>query len=219
MKLDSKKFRYVLLGVLLVCLTIFVATWFEGSSALHKKSQQMVDLKLKNQNADAELTNLQAAKKQVDKYSYFKEIAATVIPNDKDQGQALFDLSQMAAQSGILLQSVTFPTSNLGLKSLSIPSGTASTSTAPTASTSTVISQAKPVSGIPGLYSIQLTLTPQTGQNIPPQLQDLYPKMLKFLSLIENNRRTAQITKVTIEPVQSSDQLGFNFTVNIFIKP
>jgi hypothetical protein len=220
-KLDSKKFRYVLIGVFLLCIIGFIGVFVLGSSTLKKKSNEMVNLKLQNQNADTELANLQAAKKQVEKYSYFKNIASTVIPNDKDQGQAVYDLSQMASQSGILLKSITFPTSNLGIKSLSIPatSGTSSTSSATSATAKAVVSQSKPVSGIPGLYSVQFTISPQTGPNIPPAQQDVYPKMIDFLSRIENNRRTAQITKVTIEPVPNTDQLSFDFTVNIFIKP
>lgn len=190
-----------------------------------KESQKMVGLKVASQAADAQLANLEQAKKQVEKYSYFKQIAQTVIPNDKDQATAIAEINKMANQSAIKLQSITFPASTLGL---GLTTGTTnSTSTtqqdASSASKSKAVSQSLPVIGVPGLYSLALTITPESDDKTPPKLVVTYPKILKFLGLIENNRHTAQITDVEISPANVANNDGsiltFSVTTNIFIKP
>ncbi len=208
---NSKIFRLIL-SVLLVLLGIgFFATAFHGISLLEKKSGEMVQLKSQSQSAQTQLNNLQIAKKEVKKYSYFKAVANTVIPSDKDQAEAVLEIYQLASQSGIAIQSVTFPASTLG-------SSIAESATSSAASKD-VLTQAKPVPGIPGLYSLQLTITPQVGNTVPASQQVTYDKMLKFFRLIENNRHTAQITQVQIEPAQGNLGLSFVLTINIFIKP
>lgn len=219
--MSTKQFRLILIGLLALSVVAFGFIYVAGMSVLKKQSAKMVDLKLSNQTADAQLSNLQTSKKEIAKFSYFKSVAQSVLPNDKDQAQAVLDIFDLANQSGISLQSVTFPSSNLGV-------GSATTSTTSTNSTSAAaqapakkISQAQPVNGIPGLYSVQLTITPATGGQIPADKQVTYAKMLDFLNRIENNRRTAQITQVNIQPLTANGASQFNFslTVNIFIKP
>lgn len=200
--MNSKRFRLILLCVFGLCVVAFFATCYFGISLLSKKSQDMVDLKLQNKTAEAQLTNLEVSKKDIQKYAYFKSVASSVIPNDKDQAQAVLEINQIAQQSGIAIQSITFPNSDL-------------TDTTTTGST-TAISQAKPVPGIPGLYSLQLTVTPQTGSNVPPNKQVTFAKMLDFLNRIEDNRRTAQISQVVIQP--AAGQINFNMDLNVFVK-
>jgi hypothetical protein len=219
MKMTPQRFRLVLLGILGLLIIGFLLIFLAGLNLLKTESQNMVELKLKNKTADAQLTNLAASKKDIEKYSYFKDIAHTVIPNDKDQAQAVLDIFQLAQQSGIAIQSITFPSSNLGLRTPST-SGTASAADATaSAAASKAISQATPVQGVPGLYAVQLTVTPANGPNTPPAQQATYPKMLDFLSRIENNRRTAQITQVNIQNGNGTQQLSFSLVINIFIKP
>jgi hypothetical protein len=222
--MNSKQFRLILIGLLIVGVLALCFIYVLGMSVLKKQSHKMVDLKLQNQTADAQLSNLESSKKEIEKFSYFKSVAQSVLPNDKDQAQAVLDIFSLASQSGISLQSVSFPSSNLGTGS----SSTSSTSTSSTSAQSTTqaaptkkISQAQAVSGIPGLYSVQLTITPATGGQVPADKQVTYGKMLDFLNRIENNRRTAQITQVNIQPLTANgaNQFNFSLTVNIFIKP
>lgn len=208
--MNSKQFRLVLAGLFGLIVVAFIVIWSAGLTTLKKESSKMVDLKVKNQTADAQLANLEASKKEIQKYSYFRDIASSVIPNDKDQAQAVQEIFQLADEAGISIASITFPTSNLGAK--------AAIASATTASASSVVSQAKPVTGIAGLYSIQLTVTPATGSAVPAGKQVTYDKMLDFLEKIENNRRTAQISQVTIQPLTDSNQLNFTLVLNIFIK-
>jgi hypothetical protein len=217
MKIDNKKLSWILSAGLVASLLVFLGVMSVGLSKLSAESKHMVDLKVKSQIADSQLSNLEQTKKDVEKYSVFKDVAKTVIPNDKNQAETVLEINQMASDAGIALQSITFPASTLGL-------GVTSTSTAQqdatsSASTSKAISQAKPVSGIPGLYSLQLTITPQSDKDAPPDKVVTYAKMLDFLNRIENNRHTAQITQVSIQPASNNQTLSFSLIINIFIKP
>lgn len=218
--MKPRRQRLVIMGLIGLSGVLFFIIAFGGLTLLASKSQKLVDLKQQSKIVDAQSASLAAAKKQVQQYSYFNTIAKTVIPADKDQAQAVLDIFSLADQSGIAIGSATFPTSTLGTKP---PANSAGSNNAATASSQSAVSQAKPVSGIAGLYSLQLNITPQTGGSVPDSQKATYPKFLDFLKRIENNRRTAQITQVSIQP-QSSDSgpsqfINFTLTINIFMKP
>lgn len=213
--MDSKRLRLILLGLLGGSAVLFVAICVIGLSVLSTKSQKMVSLKLQSKVLDDQISSLTQAKKQVQNYSYIKSVAAEVIPNDKDQAQAVLEIFQIASESGIAIQSISFPSSTLGA---------VTSASAASASSASIISQAKPVSGIKGLYSIQLTITPETGPQVPAAQRLTYAKMLDFFGRIEHNQRTAQITQVNVQPQggtsgNSASSITFSMTVNIFIKP
>lgn len=210
--------RLVLVSALVGTSLVFFIIVFAGLSILSAKSQKLMQLKLRSKTADAQSSNLAVSKKQVEQYAYFNDIAKSVLPSDKDQAQAVLDIFNLANQSGIAIASITFPASNLGAK-VAVPAPK-NAATAPPAS---AISQAKPVEGIAGLYSLELTISPQTGTGVPDTKTVTYPKLLDFLSRIEHNRRTAQITQVNIQTQDSGSSPGqfinFTMTINIFIKP
>ena len=218
MKLNSKNLRLVLLGLMGLSIVLFATITYLGLSALSAESKHMVDLKVKSETADNQLSNLEQSKKDIEKYSYFKDVAKSVIPNDKDQAVAVLEINQMAEAAGLSLQSITFPTSTLGLRA-AIPTTTTGTAAAASTPSSAIISQAKPVTGISGLYSLELIITPESGNTVPPDKVVTYAKMLDFLNRIENNRHTAQITQVNIQPAGINQGLSFSLTINIFIKP
>lgn len=211
MKLNNKMLHWLLLGGLVLSVLVFFIVMIEGLSLLSAKSRQLVNLRVQSQTADAQLSNLEQTKKDVEKYSYFKDVAQTVIPNDKDQAEAVLELNQMAAQAGISLQNITFATSNLG--------GKTTASSAAASSAASAISQAQPVPGAAGLYALELTITADNSRTLPASLQVTYPKILDFLKRIESSRRTAQIVEVNIQPVADSDSLSLTLVINIFMKP
>ena len=214
MKLSSKNLRMILIGALALSILIFIVTIFLGLSKLGEKSQAMVKLKVENQTTNDRLNNLEQAKKEVEKYAYFKQVAKTVIPSDKNQAQTILEINQMAKQAGIGIQSITFPASTLGQGGSAVKADASKAS-----SSTTALTQAKPVPGIAGLYSLQLIITPESGKDVPAGRQVTYAKMLDFFKRIENNRHTAQITQVSIQPATDSQALSFTLIINIFIKP
>ena len=216
MKLDSKKLRLVLISSLILATLAFFGVAFYGLSVLGGKSRSLVNLKVQSQAGYNQLANLVQSKKDVEKYAYFKSVAQTVIPNDKNQAQAVLEINQMANASGISIQSITFPASTLGTgAAVTTPTQKDATSASP----ATALTQAKPVTGIPGLYSLELTITPESGKDVPADQQVTYAKMLDFLKRIENNRHTAQISAVSIQPASDNSSLSFTLVINVFIKP
>ncbi len=218
MKLDSKKLSLALVGGLVLSVIAFFVITLHGLSILNNKSRSLVDLKAQSQSQYNELINLVQAKKEVQKYGYFKNIAKTVIPDEKNQAQAILEINQMAALSGMSIQSITFPISTLGGSSAAASAVVQKDATS-TSSTSSALSQAKAVPGIAGLYSLQLTINFASAKDAPPDQQVTYSKMLDFLKRIENNRHTAQITQVSIQPASAGQALTFALVINTFIKP
>lgn len=223
--MSQSRVRLIMLSLLGAIGVLFFIVAFGGLTLLASNSQRLVELKQQSKTGDAQSANLAASKKQVEQYSYFNDIAKTVLPADKDQAQAVVDIFNLADQSGIAIASVTFPASSLGVKAPTSTSSSTDTSgsNAATASSKSAISQAKPVEGISGLYSLQLNISPQSGAGVPDSKKVTYPKLLDFLSRIEHNRRTAQITQVNIQTQNTesgpSQFISFTMTVNIFIKP
>jgi hypothetical protein len=215
MKLNSKTLRLVLIGGLAFSVAAFFGIAFFGLSVLNSKSRSLVDLKIQSQSSYDQLSNLVQSKKEVEKYAYFKTVARTVIPNDKNQAQAILEINQMANDSQISIQSITFPASTLGAGAASAATPKDATST----TAQSALTQAKPVAGIPGLYSLALTITPEGGKDVASAQQVTYSKMLDFLRRIEQNRHTAQISQVNIQPASDSQALSFTLVINIFIKP
>jgi len=213
---SQQRLRLILLGCLGGVTILFFATVLSGLNLLSAQSQKLVELKQQNNAADAQASGLATSKKQVEQYAYFNTVAKTVLPSDKDQAQATTDIFKLADQAGITIASITFPASSLGAKPTA-------TNDAAKASSKSAISQAKPVEGIAGLYSLELTITPQTGGGVEDAKKVTYEKLLDFLGRIERNRRTAQITQVNIQPETSdsgpSQFIDFTLTINIFIKP
>lgn len=221
--MSPNRVRLVLLGTLAGSALLFFVVATVGLNLLAGESHKLVDLKQQSKTADAASASLSASKKQVEQYSYFNDIAKSVLPGDKDQAQAVLDIFSLADQSGIAIASVTFPASSLGAKAAPASGTKTSSSNAATTPATSAISQAKAVTGIAGLYSLELTITPQTGTGVPDTKKVTYPKFLDFLSRVEHDRRTAQITQVNIQP-QSSDAgpsqfINFTMSINIFMKP
>lgn len=214
--MSQRRLRLILLSCLGGVVILFFAIALRGLNLLSAQSQKLVELKQQNNAADAQASGLASSKKQVEQYVYFNTVAKTVLPSDKDQAQATTDIFKLADQAGISIANITFPASSLGSKP-------AAASDATKASSQNVISQAKPVEGIAELYSLELTITPQTGTGVPDTKEVTYSKLLDFLGRIERNRRTAQITQVNIQPEASasgpSQFIDFTLTINIFIKP
>jgi hypothetical protein len=210
MKISAKQLRLLMLGLLALSALAFVAITYLGLGAISKQSVRVSELKLKNETLDAQLVNLGIARKEVAQYSYFNDVAKTVLPSDKDQAKAVLTIFKLAQEAGISVGSITFPTSSLG--------GTSKA----TGSAASAISQAKPVQDIKGLYSLQLTITPDVGPLVPKEKVVTYAKFKDFLQRIERDRRTAQITQVNIQPDTSGDRVGainFSLTINIFMRP
>jgi len=180
-----------------------------GNSLLRNSSVKLVDLKADNKVLESQQTGLLQAKNEINKYSNLEDVIQSVVPQDKDQAKAVREIASLAKKNGITLKSITFPSSNLGIKEPTTQSFDENTPTPSQAAPS--ISQAKPVEGIKGIYSLEMTIEPDNNVS--------YYQFINFLADLEKNQRTAQMTRIKIDPSSSGDSLGFSLTLNIFVKP
>jgi len=204
----------LMLGIITILLVGIIGGAYEVNGLLQHKSTALVNLKLEDQVLSSQQVGLTKAKKDVATYNGLNQIAKTIVPQDKDQAQAVLEISNLASASGIRqLGSITFPASSLGGLGNSSPSTTTPTSTS-TSTTKNNLTQLTPVVGISGVYQLQITITQSSDDAVP------YTQFINFLSKLEQNRRTAQVNSITLTPnVTDSSKVAFTLVINEFIKP
>lgn len=199
--MNSKLVNRLILGLIALLLIGCLAATNEIITLLGKNDNQLVSLKAEHEALNQEQTYLASAKQEVKKYSPLQQIAETVVPQDKNQAQAVREIVNLAQANGISLSSITFPSSTLGSTAGGPPSSAATLS----------LSQLTAVSGIPGVYVLPIHVT---ASSLPVS----YSSFISFLTALEKNRRTSIITGLGIQP-QQGGLINFNLVVNEYIKP
>lgn len=218
--MNSKRLHMVLLGLIGLLFVALLAGAYGANSLLSSRAATLTNAKAKAAALKNEQDSLVIAKKEVQQYSSLQKIAQAVVPEDKDQAAAVREIVKIAGDHGVSLSAITFPASTLGASGAAASASTgAATSvrTAPTvnANSSTVkLSQLQPVKNIPGVYVLQITVQSDSNRPVP------YSSFISFLSALEHNRRTAQISNITIQPsTNNPNLLTFTLTLNEYIKP
>ena len=214
--MNSKRVFFVMIAVVVLLGVGMIAAVVVGNGLLKKRAQTLISLKLDNRSLDEQQTALTQARKDIAKYSSLNQIVKSIVPQDKDQAEAVREVVKIADDSGIKLASIGFGASTLGQiikPTADSSSGTSSGTTAPPKVTSPV-TQALPVDGIPGVYSMAITIQPDSTSPVT------YSQFIDFLSRLEQNRRTAQVTTVSAQPTtQDRNKLTFSLGLNLYIKP
>jgi hypothetical protein len=214
----SKRLNLALIGVIGLLLAGLVGGAYGANTLLSSKAVKLTNLKAKSLALAQEQLSLVNAKKDIKTYASLEQIAQSVMPEDKDQAEAAREIVNIAAANGVNLASINFPASTLGT---STAGGTSATATAPSAGTAAnanssinKFSQLLPVKSIAGVYDLQITVKGDPNQPVQ------YNAFINFLSALEHNRRTAQISTITLEPNSSNQSLlTFSLTLNEYIKP
>lgn len=216
--MTSKKIFYLMLGVLGLLVLVGGATVYLGTSMLKSESDKLLTNKLDNKVLEEQQVALVQANKDIEKYSELENIAKTVVPKDKDQAKTVREIVKLAEESGIRIGTITFPTSNLGTATpkptTNNTSGEDSSSSSSSKPAEPSISQVKPVDGLNGVYQLEITV--DSDDNVPVP----YSRFIDFLEKLEQNRRTSQVTNITVEPAaKNRDYVTFSLVVNTYIKP
>lgn len=218
--MTAKQVHLILVGTIsLLCLGL-VGGAYNINAILGSRADKLVALKAESQALAQEQISLKKAKKDLATYAELDKIARAVVPEDKNQAQAVREIVNIAAANNVSLASITFPASTLGNGAkppTSSSSSTATTAPAPSASANSKannLSQLLPVKNIAGVYQLQITVTSDSNQPVQ------YDKFIDFLSALERNRRTAQVANIILAPdPKDSDYLTFTLTLNEYIKP
>jgi hypothetical protein len=220
--MTTKRTYYLLVGLLGLLSLGLVATAYSTNNLLVKQSTKLVEVKARLAALNQEQSELAKSKKDIATYANLYNISKTVVPQSKNQVQAVRQIVNLAGQTGVSLQSITFPSSTLG-------SGSATTTAPASAAGPTVavgnpsLSQLKPVPKIPGVYDLQLVVTSSTDTGSLATYQEL----IDFLAALEQNRLTALVSTIAISPggqatpttVTSHTLFSFILTLDIYIKP
>lgn len=199
--MKARQLYYLLVAAGAVIVFSLFGVSYGANKLLGQQARKLSGLRADSQAADLEQSSILQDKKDIATYSPLNTVAESVVPQDKDQAQAVRQIVNLANASGITsLSSITFPTSTLGT----------TTSGAPKPG----LTQLTPVQGINGVYNLQITISQSAGSSVP------YSDFLAFLGSLEQNRRTAQVTSITVQPdVQRPNNVSFTLVVNEFIKP
>lgn len=218
--MTSKRLHTVLLAGLALLFLGLIGGTYATNKLLTSQADKLTALKAKSMALDQEQLSLSRAKKDIRKYDSLDKIAQAVVPQDKNQAEAVREIVNIAAANDVSLASISFPASTLG----NLPGGTAAPSAsgsatagpAPSAGSSKAgsLSQLTPLKNIPGVYQLPITIKGDT--NNPVQ----YEKFINFLSDLEHNRRTAQVETITLQPtIGNRDYVTFELTLSEYIKP
>lgn len=211
--MSSKRLHFLLIGAVgLMCFALLGGA-YAVNSMLSKRANNLTALKAKSQALEQQAIGLAKAKKDIEKYTELEQITKSIVPEDKSQAEAVGEIVKIAGQNGVSIASITFPASTLGAGPVSTtPSATPAPSPANTSKKS--LSQLQAVKNIPGVYQLQIVVNSDTNKPV------LYDRFITFLSALENNRRTAQVSSITIQPQPTNPKfLTFTLTLNGYIKP
>lgn len=206
--MNGKRFHYVMIGLTGVFAVAIFGSVLLANQLLKQQSKKLYDLKLQSQILSQKQVALGKAKKDINLYSELEREAKLIVPQDKDQAEAVREIVNIAKSAGISITSIIFPSSTLG----NTPAKSGGTS-AGAATKAPAISQTQAVPGLKGVYTMPITVQ---VTNAPVA----YSNFTTFLSKLEKNRRTSQVSSVNIQPLASSPgKVNFTLIVNAYIKP
>lgn len=198
--MNSRKFFYVLIVVLVAVNTAGIAALVYGKKMLDTQNDKLTSLKVKSGTLESVQRSLVAAKKDIESYSDIEQIGKTVVPQEKDQARTVREIIKIADESNINISSISFPSSTLG----SAP-GSAAAQTATT--------QTQKVDGISNVERLEVTVTSNPSAPVP------YSNFITFLEKLEQNRRTSQVSNINIQPFsENRNLLTFSLVLNVYIK-
>ncbi len=216
--MTSKRLYFILLGSIGLLFIGLIAGAYGINSLLSSRATNLTTLKAKSLALSQQQLSITKAKKDVKTYASLQKIAKSVVPQDKNQAEAVRQIVKIAADNNVSLATITFPASTLGTLPTGAPStGAVAPAPSPAAGGSSkagTLSQLLPVKNIPGVYNLLITVQSDSNQPV------LYSKFVNFLSALEHNRRTAQVSTITLSPdSKNHNLLTFTLTLNEYIKP
>ncbi|MFZ1324317.1 MAG: hypothetical protein WAQ57_04140 [Candidatus Saccharimonadales bacterium] len=207
--MSSKRVFYSMIAGIVLLIGLCAAGTYFANKLILAEGKELKELKLQDSVSKKQIITLQQAKKDLVEYAELEKIAKAVVPQEKDQARTVLELVNLARESGITIQSVSFPDSQLGeIKK----GGTAAEKKAAEANTGTT--QLTPITGLKGVYAMEITVTSDTKQPVT------FDRLITYLTRLETNRRTAQVSSINIVPEENDRRvITFTLTLNSFVKP
>jgi len=200
--MTSKRLFWSLIALLIVMVLGLFGGVYLLSGMLKTKSQDLSGKRQELATLTAQQNGVAKAKSQIQQYNDLYKITKAIVPQDKDQAETVRQITTIAAANGVSLNSITFPMSDLG------------TAKGAAGGTTNNLSQLVKVPAIPGVYNQQITISNSSDNTVS------FDQLESFLRGLENNRRTAEVGSLSIQPQRANPgQLTFTLVVNNYIKP
>lgn len=216
--MTSKRLYLVFIGLTVLLFVGLLGGVYGTNKLLASRAQELTSFKAKSAALEKQQEILNKDKKDIAQYSELQKIIQQIVPQEKNQAAAVRELVNVATANGVTITSITFPASTLGETKAKAPSSGKATSTAPKApslnSPSVKLSQLKPVSGIAGVYQLVINIE-NDGSHLVS-----YGDFISFLSALEKNRHTAQVSTIDLQP--SEERPGFytfNLSITEYVRP
>jgi hypothetical protein len=214
--MTSKRVYLLMIGLIFLLIVGLFGSAYGIQGLLQTKSGVLVSQKAKLAALKQQQGGLVQAKKDITTYTGLYDIAKVVVPENKNQAETVRQIVKLASTNNVRLGSISFPSSSLGNTSQPATSAAPAPTTTPSpaGAAAAALSQLTPVLGAPGVYSLPIIVS--SDSNYP----STYPKLIGFLSDLEQNRLTAQVTSLNITPdTNNPGRFSFILTLNSYIKP
>ena len=200
--MTSERLFWSLIALLIVMVLGLFGGVYLLSGMRKTKSQDLSTKRQELATLTAQQNGVAKAKSQIQQYNDLYKITKAIVPQDKDQAETVRQITTIAAANGVSLNSITFPMSDLG------------TTKGAAGGATNNLSQLVKVPAIPGVYNQQITISNSSDNTVS------FDQLGSFLRGLENNRRTAEVGSLSIQPQRANPgQLTFTLVVNNYIKP
>jgi hypothetical protein len=212
MNLSPKRLYFVLIGVIATLGLMSIGAAVLGSSMLTQKNQKLTELKLESEVLVRQKQDVITAKANIQKYEELESLTKQIVPQEKDQAKTVREIVRFANSGDVPIQSISFPASNLGKQAAPAPKTQDKEASAASAPAAPPVTQVQPVSGLNDVFEMEVVVTSGAGSN--------FDSLINFLKDLESNRRTSQVSLMTITP-DGKDRTKLSFTINfkVYIKP
>lgn len=199
--MNSKKLYFILLGTVILLIGLSIGGVYVGNNLLKSSSTKLYDLKAESLELAEQQKILVQAKNDIERYAEIETIARTVVPQEKDQARTVREIIAIADRTGVKIANIAFPSSTLGAADKKKKSSNANTT------------QLEAVEGIPGVYEMDINVQTDSADFVT------FSTLLNFLRELEQNRRTSQVSSLTVTPSSDNRNLvTFNIILSVYIK-
>jgi hypothetical protein len=196
MRLNARTVYLMLNGLIIVSLIVLGVCAYMATGFLKGKSKVVHDARLRTMVLEDKQSSLRKAKTDIEKYGELAKTAQSIVPQDKDQAKTVREIASLAAANNVRLGGITFPSSSLG------------------AAGAKGDAQLKAVESIHGTYALNITVLSDSKVSVR------YDDFINFLKALEQNRRTALVTGISLTPdTKNPGKLQFTLTINEYVKP
>lgn len=172
---------------LVLCALITAGGLYLANYKIQHVAEETAGLKSKLEVNTKQIKQYETTKKKVDSLSDVNELAEKILPKQQEQSLTVAELSQFALRSRLKIVNITFKDSD---EKKPVKGDTKKKTTIPS-----------------GVRVVPLTIQFQEGAE--------YQYILDFLKYVEDNRRTMQVTNISLTPMDTDRRKFKDVTVDI----